>query len=46
MNHNYFGRDQVQQDPSNPNFGTIFPSQVSTQNMLPRQLQVRMKVTW
>jgi hypothetical protein len=46
MNHNYFGRDQVQQDPSNPNFGTIFPSQVSTQNMLPRQLQIRMKLTW
>lgn len=46
MNHNYFGRDQVQQDPNNPNFGTIFPSQVSTQNMLPRQLQVRMKLIW
>jgi opacity protein-like surface antigen len=46
LNHNYFGRDQVQQDPTNPNFGTIFPSQVSTQNILPRQLQIRMKITW
>jgi hypothetical protein len=46
MNHNYFGRDQVQQDPTNPNFGTIFPHLVSTQNILPRQIQVRMKIMW
>jgi len=45
-NHNYFGRDQFQTDPNNPNFGTIFPSLVSTQNMLPRQIQIRMKVNW
>ena len=46
FNHNYFGRDQVNTDPTNPNFGTIFPAQVSTQNMLPRQIQIRMKVMW
>ncbi len=46
MNHNYFGRDQVQQNPADPNFGTIKPHLVSTQNILPRQIQVRMKVTW
>ncbi len=46
MNHNYFGRDQVNTDPTNPNFGTIQPSVVSTQNILPRQIQVRMKVMW
>lgn len=45
-NHNYFGRDQFNTDPSSPNFGTIFPSLVSTQNMLPRQIQIRMKVTF
>lgn len=45
-NHNYFGRDDVNQDPNNPNFGTIFPSLVSTQNILPRQIQIRMKVSW
>ncbi len=45
-NHNYFGRDQVQTDPNNTNFGTIFPALVSTQNILPRQLQIRMKLTW
>lgn len=45
-NHNYFGRDQVNTDPNNPNFGTIFPSLVSTQNILPRQIQVRFKVNW
>jgi len=31
-------------DPNSPNFGTIFPSLVSTQNSLPRQIQVRMKI--
>lgn len=43
-NHNYFGRDQFNTNPNDPNFGTIFPSQVSTQNMLPRQIQIRMKI--
>jgi len=46
LNHNYFGRDTFNTDPNNPNFGTIFPSLVSTQNILPRQIQVRMKVRW
>jgi hypothetical protein len=46
MNHNYFGRDQIITDPNNTNFGSIFPSTVSTQNILPRQIQIRMKVMW
>jgi hypothetical protein len=46
LNHNYFGRDQLNTDPSNPDFGTIKPAFVSTQNILPRQIQVRMKVMW
>ncbi len=46
MNHNYFGRDQVVTDPTNANFGTIQPALVSTQNILPRQVQIRMKVMW
>jgi hypothetical protein len=45
-NHNFFGRDQFNGDPSNPLFGTITPSIVSTQNILPRQIQVRMKAMW
>jgi hypothetical protein len=48
LNHNYFGRDQVNQtaDDSSGNFGSIFPSRVSTQNILPRQIQVRFKFSW
>jgi hypothetical protein len=48
LNHNYFGRDQVNTNPedSNNNFGSIFPSRVSTQNILPRQIQVRFKFNW
>ena len=46
MNHNYFGRDQFVTDPTNPLFGTITPATVSTQNILPRQIQVRMKIMW
>jgi hypothetical protein len=48
LNHNYFGRDQVNTGPedANGNFGSIFPSRVSTQNILPRQVQVRMKFNW
>jgi hypothetical protein len=46
FNHNYFGRDQFSRDPNSADFGSIFPSQVSTQNMLPRQIQVRMKFYW
>ncbi len=45
-NHNFFGRDQFNVDPTNPLFGTITPSLVSTQNILPRQIQVRFKVMW
>ena len=45
-NHNFFGRDQFNPDPSNPLFGTITPSLVSTQNILPRQIQVRFKAMW
>lgn len=46
LNHNFYGRDQFNTDPANPLFGTITPATVSTQNMLPRQIQVRMKVMW
>lgn len=46
FNHNYFGRDGFNTDPNNPNFGTLFPSQVSTQNGFPRQVQIRMKLMW
>ena len=48
LNHNYFGRDQVNTTPddSNGNFGSIFPGRVSTQNILPRQIQVRFKFNW
>ncbi len=47
-NHNYFGRDTFNTNPedSNGNFGAIFPSRVSTQNILPRQIQVRFKFNW
>jgi hypothetical protein len=46
MNHNYYGRDQFNTDPTSSSFGTITPSTVSTQNMLPRQIQLRMKLIW
>jgi Carboxypeptidase regulatory-like domain len=46
FNHNYFGRDQVDTNPANSTFGIIRPSTVSTQNILPRQIQVRMKFFW
>ena len=46
FNHNYFGRDDFNTDPNSANFGSVFPSQVSTQNMLPRQIQVRFKFNW
>ena len=46
LNHNFFGRDEVNQDPTNPNFGTVFPALVSTQNFLPRQIQIRLKAMW
>ena len=48
LNHNYFGRDQVNQtlDHADGKFGSIFPGRVSTQNILPRQIQVRFKFNW
>jgi hypothetical protein len=47
-NHNYFGREGINGNPedSNGNFGTVFPSRVSNQNILPRQIQVRFKFNW
>lgn len=46
LNHNYFGRDQFNTDPNSAAFGSVFPSTVSTQNMMPRQIQVRLKFYW
>ncbi len=46
LNHNYFGRDNVNTDPTSLNFGAVVPSIVSTQNILPRQIQVRFKFNW
>ncbi|MCZ2156424.1 MAG: carboxypeptidase regulatory-like domain-containing protein [Bryobacterales bacterium] len=46
FNHNYFGRDSFNTDPTNPNFGTVFPSTVSNQNSFPRQIQFGFKVFW
>jgi hypothetical protein len=46
MNHNFFGRDNFNTDPNNTNFGTVFPSVVSTQNSNPRQIQLGFKVNW
>ena len=46
FNHNYFGRDQAQTDPNNTLFGVVRPSTVSTQNILPRQIQLGFKVFW
>ncbi len=46
LNHNQIFLQAYNTDPTNPAFGTFFPSQVSTQNGLPRQLQIRMKIMW
>jgi hypothetical protein len=46
LNHNYFGRDNLNTDPNSANFGSVIPSTVSTQNILPRQIQVRFKFNW
>jgi Carboxypeptidase regulatory-like domain len=46
LNHNYFGRDNLNTDPTSANFGSVIPSTVSTQNILPRQIQVRFKFNW
>lgn len=46
MNHNYFGRDNISTSVESANFGSVIPSTVSTQNMLPRNIQVRFKFNW
>lgn len=46
FNHNYYGRDNFNTDPNNPNFGTVFPALVSTQNSNPRQVQLGIKAYW
>ena len=46
FNHNYFGRDNFNTDPNNPNFGTVFPALVSNQNTFPRQVQLGIKAYW
>jgi hypothetical protein len=46
FNHNYFGRDNFNTDPNNPNFGTLFPALVSNQNSFPRQVQLGIKAYW
>jgi hypothetical protein len=46
LNHNYYGRDNINTDPNSANFGSVIPAFVSTQNMLPRQIQVRFKFNW
>ena len=46
MNKNYFGRDNFNTDPNNPNFGTVFPALVSNQNSNPRQIQLGLKAYW
>jgi len=46
FNHNYFGRDNLNTTTSSANFGSVIPATVSTQNMLPRQIQVRFKFNW
>jgi len=44
INKYYFGRnDSFNNNPNDPNFGTLFPSQTSNQNFNPRTLQVRLK---
>ena len=46
LNHNYYGRDNINTDPNSANFGGVIPANVSTQNILPRQIQVRLKFFW
>jgi hypothetical protein len=46
LNHNYYGRDGNNTDPASANFGGVIPANVSTQNILPRQIQVRLKFFW
>ncbi len=46
LNHNYFGRDNISTSLESTNFGSVIPATVSTQNILPRQIQVRFKFFW
>ena len=46
-NYYFFGRNNgFNTNPDDPNFGTVFPSQASTQNGYPRQIQLGVKVYW
>jgi hypothetical protein len=46
MNHNYYGRDNINTSTGSSAFGSVIPANVSTQNMLPRNIQVRFKFNW
>jgi hypothetical protein len=47
INKYYFGRnDTFNNNPNDPNFGTLFPSLTSNQNFSPRTMQVRFKFYW
>lgn len=46
LNHNYFGRDNLNASLEDQRFGSVTPATVSTQNVLPRQIQVRFKFFW
>ncbi len=46
-NYYFFGRNEsFINNPNSPNFGTMFPSQASTQNGYPRQIQLGFKFFW
>jgi hypothetical protein len=46
-NHNFYGLvSNYDTSPTSTTFGVVRPSTVSTQNGLPRQIQVRMKFFW
>jgi len=43
-NYFFFGRNEsYNTNPNDPNFGTLFPSQASTENGYPRQVQIGIK---
>jgi len=46
FNHNYYGRDNISTSVEDSRFGSVIPANVSTQNMLPRNIQVRLKFNW
>ncbi len=46
LNHNYYGRDNISTSVESSGFGSVIPATVSTQNMLPRNIQVRFKFNW